>query len=75
MIKSYSYGHQIEYTNNQWRYTDNKEMLNLNNLRHCKRCGKLPTKEGYDNCLGYIEGAIAACCGHGVEEGYILRKD
>ena len=30
-----------------------------------------PTKEGYDACLGYIEGAMSACCGHGVEKGYV----
>jgi hypothetical protein len=35
----------------------------------------MPTKEGYDACLGYIEGAKSACCGHGVEEGYIVYKD
>ena len=54
---------------------DTKELLDLDNPRSCKRCGRLPTKEGYDNCLGYIKGVIAACCGHGVEEGYILRKE
>ena len=75
MIKSYSYGHKIEYINNHWQYVDTKELLDLDNPRSCKRCGRLPTKEGYDNCLGYIKGVIAACCGHGVEEGYILRKE
>lgn len=30
----------------------------------------MPTKEGYDACLGYIKGAKSACCGHGIEEPY-----
>ena len=70
MIKSYSYGHQIEYINNHWQYTDTKEPIQ-NNPRSCKKCGKSPTPEGYDACLEYIENAIAACCGHGVEDGYV----
>ena len=36
------------------------------------RCGRYPTPEGYDACMGYISGASAACCGHGVERRYIL---
>ena len=43
--------------------------------RPCKRCGCSPTKEGYDACLGYIEGATSACCGHGVEKGFIMYPD
>ena len=37
----------------------------------CAKCGKLPTKEGYDACLGTLPGVIDACCGHGVKEAYI----
>ena len=38
----------------------------------CVKCGKLPTKEGYDPCLGTLPGVIDACCGHGVKEAYII---
>lgn len=24
-------------------------------------------------CLGYIDGAKSACCGHGVERAYVVR--
>lgn len=39
--------------------------------RPCVKCGLRPTPEGYDACLGHIEGAKAACCGHGIETGYV----
>ncbi len=37
----------------------------------CVRCGKLPDENGHDACLGHIDGAISACCGHGAHEGYV----
>ncbi len=37
----------------------------------CVKCGKLPTKEDHDACLGTLPGVIDACCGHGVTEAYI----
>lgn len=42
--------------------------------RPCKRCGCMPTKEGYDACLGHIEGATSACCGHGVNKPILIMK-
>jgi hypothetical protein len=45
----------------------------MNSKRPCKRCGKPPTKEGYDACIGNVKGFVkSACCGHGVEEPYIV---
>lgn len=72
MITSYSRGHSIYYDGLDWRYTDNSELAL--NSRPCKRCGRLPTAEGYDSCLGYVNGATSACCGHGVEEAYTIMK-
>ena len=36
----------------------------------CIKCGKLPTKEGHDGCIGTLDEGIVmnACCGHGDEE-------
>jgi hypothetical protein len=70
---AYQRGHKIEFDliKSIWVYSDDKE--SIEGKRPCIRCGKMPTKEGYDACLGFIEGAKHACCGHGVEEGYILR--
>jgi len=30
-----------------------------------------PTKDGYDYCLGHIDNITSACCGHGINKGYI----
>jgi len=70
MIKSYSHGNEIIFLDGEWRYPDTLE-ISYKNYRPCSKCGRLPTPEGYDGCLGYIPGVREACCGHGVESGYI----
>ena len=58
--------------------------------RPCPKCGELPTPcdlctyipEGpnavgpwmHDPCLGHVEGVKSACCGHGVDAGYMKRR-
>jgi len=71
MIISDSRGNPIAYINDEWVYSDDKIPLK-NEERPCTRCGRLPTIEGYDACIGYIEGATSACCGHGVREKIII---
>lgn len=75
MATSYSRGNEIyyDYDTGNWRYSDNNEIVNDN--RPCKKCGCKPTKEGYDACLGHIDGALHACCGHGADKGYIMYHD
>jgi len=68
---SHSRGHKIYYDGKAWRYSDNENLLQ-HEARPCIRCGKHPTKEGYDACIGYIEGKDSACCGHGVSDMYEL---
>jgi hypothetical protein len=63
MIKSHERGWEIYYDGKVWRYSDNGKACN--GRRPCKRCGKFPTVNGYDACLGEIPGAKFACCGHG----------
>ena len=72
MITSYSKGNLIFYRNDQWGYEDGTPLDTQE--RPCAKCGKSSTPEGYDHCLGYIPGVVSACCGHGVEEGYILKE-
>ncbi|APM39418.1 hypothetical protein [Clostridium kluyveri] len=69
MATAYSRGNLIKYVDNSWVYEDGVPISKEE--RPCIRCGSMPTREGYDACLGHIEGAISACCGHGVEEGYV----
>jgi hypothetical protein len=70
MATGFSRGHSIYYDGTDWRYTDNNEIED--DSRPCKRCGCMPTKEGYDACLGHIDGATNACCGHGVSTPYVM---
>jgi len=71
MISSYSRGHLCEYLDNKWIYFEDKVPIG-EEVRPCRRCGKMPTPEGYDACLGHISGITSACCGHGVGEGFAL---
>jgi len=43
--------------------------------RPCPVCGRWPTPDGYDPCLGKIEGCISACCGHGRHEPFFIFKE
>lgn len=72
MKTSYSRGHEIVFIKNNWYYADDLSIYD--DSRPCKRCGCYPTKEGYDACLGHIQGAKHACCGHGVEKGYVILE-
>lgn len=70
-------GHKIYYdeTDGEWKYVDNNEVINPKNERPCVKCGKLPTENDHDFCIANLGYVINACCGHGVEEGYIQFDD
>lgn len=72
MITSHLRGHEIYYKNGDWYYLDDDTIAD--DSRPCKKCGKYPTKEGCDACIGYLEGVTSACCGHGVEKGFIIKE-
>src|SRR5712691_5827769 len=40
--------------------------------RPCVHCGLLAEPDGPDPCLGMLPGVMAACCGHDVDEPYVL---
>ena len=67
---SHRRGHPTHFDGAIWRYDDTGEPATVE--RPCARCGQWPTAEGHDACLGHIEGAVSACCGHGVEDQYVL---
>ena len=67
-------GHPIYWDEHDqvWRYCDNgaptsyEERARLQwKERPCGRCGRYPTPEGHDPCLGALPGVSNACCGHG----------
>lgn len=75
MIKSYSRGWEIIFDENkkQWLYADTLTVYD--DSRPCKRCGEMPTAEGFDACMGHIKSCTSSCCGHGVKQKYILHNN
>jgi len=74
-LKTTLRGHEIYSTDGRaWFYSDNGEPAD--DSRQCIRCGRMPTPEGYDACVGHVDGAISVCCGHGVCEPILMfEKD
>lgn len=72
MVKSHARGHEIVWDgrSGKWVYADDRSSADVE--RPCVRCHRLAPPEGYDPCLGYIPGAIGACCGHGRGPGYVI---
>ena len=67
-----------------WRYVDNDEPCDFINARPCPRCKQqfTPCSEAHkdpqlhDPCLGHIDGALYACCGHdNIAFAYIHWED
>lgn len=73
MITSNLRGHEIEYVNGEWIYSDTKEpTATTYSTRPCGYCGKHNTPKGHDGCLGTLPDVMNACCGHGnVNETYL----
>ncbi len=67
--RSHVRGWACEFKGGRWVFTDNGRATD--HSRACRRCGRKPTPEGYDACLGHIPGATGACCGHGVDDGFV----
>lgn len=68
-------GHEIvAFTDKQWRWARSGRWIKYGSGPDdppCNLCGREPTSEGYDACLGEVEGAISACCGHGYTDGHV----
>lgn len=77
MTKSKLRGHDIEFLNEEWVYSDTKEpTATTYKERLCGHCDKGYTKEGHDGCLGELPGLMNACCGHGeTSEAYAQFLD
>jgi len=70
MISAYHFGHLVfwDFYKQEWVYEDG---ITINDYRQCPKCGKTATNDGHDPCLANLTGVKNACCGHGVQEGYI----
>jgi len=66
---SHTRGHEISWDGRRWAYSNGESAMCE---RPCTKCGRMPTPEGHDACLGAIKGAVSACCGHGVTKESIL---
>ena len=73
---TYTRGHQL-YTDNgkDWFYVDTNELYKSETERDCVKCKMKAKASEPDPCLGYLPGVKYACCGHGVEEGYIMFEN
>jgi hypothetical protein len=68
---AHSRGHLIYHDGQLWRYYDGRP---LPEEWPCARCGRFPTKDGHDACLGILPDVKSACCGHGVETPFSLKE-
>ncbi len=74
-VRSMWRGHEIEETADVWRFADTHEPT-VGSNRPCGHCGKFPTVDGHDACLGTLPGVRNACCGHGVvTDAYVQMFD
>lgn len=73
VIYTYQRGHRIYFNEKEgdWHYCDDDTPATIE--RPCAKCGKMPTSEGYDACIGKVDGAKSACCGHGVTEPILIK--
>ena len=78
-VKGYLRGWETYYneTENEWRYIETDEPL-WRVDKPCKKCGEPATDSGADYCLKGLEDCdlvFSACCGHGVEAGFLVLND
>lgn len=72
--KMYSRGHSVVSNDGKtWEYEDTGE--NYDDSRNCVKCGLSPSEDGHDPCIANLPGVKYACCGHGVEPGYVSFED
>ena len=73
-------GHRIvRFSDGRWRWAATGRFMIMGahpSDPPCTVCHLPPTPEGFDPCLGRLEGVTSACCGHGgVVEGYRVFAD
>ena len=56
-----------------WKFEDNGKNIR-EETRNCLRCGRNPTMDDHDSCLGKLKNVKSACCGHGIKEKYVIYE-
>ena len=75
MTHSWVRGHGVISDDGEnWHYEDTDEPVKDD--RPCQRCGRYPTVDGHDACIGHIDDSniVSACCGHGRHSGCVIVK-
>jgi len=72
-VRSHMRGHPVEWSGGLWLWSGTRVPVTTD--RPCVRCGRMPTPEGYDACVGHVEDAVSVCCGHGVSEPILRFPD
>ncbi len=75
----YIFGHKVISTDEgtTWIYADNGDPVYdtddnfLGSRRKCPQRDLTKRSDGHDPCLRTLPGVKNACCGHGVEDGYL----
>ena len=54
-----------------WKWSDTNRPIEKPINRECKRCKMKVSDSGHDPCIANLSDIEYACCGHGVNPGYI----
>ncbi len=70
-------GQDVVEFNGEWFFCDTGESVRGTWMNTpCGHCSRIRTTEGYDRCLGTLDGVRNACCGHGqIEKAYVQFWD
>ena len=75
-VTAFVRGWEVVRVNGVWIYADTREQCwGPDDRRPCKKCGREPTPEGHDACLGTMSGVASACCGHGLSAGWVTKVE
>jgi len=74
MHTGYLFGHKVTWCEETESWLDDTGKEPETDLA-CPKCHKKQTKEGHDPCIANLPGVKFACCGHGVDDGYIWFED
>jgi len=72
-LTGYHFGHLIYSPDGtkDWYYGDDDSPVATSPPRRCPKCSEYPTEDDHDPCISRLPGVAYACCGHGVERGYV----